>query len=839
MCSFFARFLLVFARFLLVFNYQQLLDKKSYLLLMKNKLFKNKMKLFYKNFKKEIDWEKYKEYYNDLKDKTQDELKIHYYKFGRYENRVIILKKKVWAHLYIYNINKFNEFYSEYIDIIMNNYNVIITYKEGNIIPIYNFKKRKKVDSNKFITNFLKKNKIKLTLYISANNYIDLIKIRKFLKNYEYLLKNYKNYNIYYKGFFYKNDINNDTKNINIQNIDYFVSIKRNKIENTELFTNSNGFNNKININEFIKFIKKSKYNNLTDFLEKSKKTNFLVIDMILCNGGAYMYLQNLISKYKKNINFLILREFNNVYCLTVNDDIYLNIYNLEDFDIEYKKNEKKINNIFINSIVTNSKEFNNYIFSLNKYKIAISHDFSLLYKEIQPIKINNLTSIYLEDNYDLIISQTRTTSDNLKLNNNIIIDMPDYYQIKDLYNYKNNKINICVLGNVSEIKGNHILKDFINFLKEKDIILKYDFKIFGKSHPYLKEYANPYNSINDLNEKLIEYKPNVILETSIWPETWSYTLTLAKTTNLPIFYLKKKINSCIKERLKFYNKAYEWTNFESLIFKINKYKQDYLFTIKNNLIFPKFYNSLFENKYIENLIIISSKIEIVNNNYGFLYCSKKSIYSQKKRYYDTLKTIKSIRDKFNNYNHKIILIDNSSFNNNELKEIKSSVDIFLGRENIRNIDYYTNECKLKAIAECSQINEINNYIIKNNITFKNMFKITGRYILNENFSFERFNNNKNNFKLAVEIINKKKNIKDYFYTCFYKINYNYFDIFVIAIKSIMYDEKIYVNNVNLEEILPNKIKKLSEKNTILNIKTLGLTQNISVWEKKKYIIKI
>ena len=54
-----------------------------------------------------------------------------------------------------------------------------------------------------------------------------------------------------------------------------------------------------------------------------------------------------------------------------------------------------------------------------------------------------------------------------------------------------------------------------------------------------------------------------------------------------------------------------------------------------------------------------------------------------------------------------------------------------------------------------------------------------------------------------------------------------------------MYDEKIYVNNVNLEEILPNKIKKLSEKNTILNIKTLGLTQNISVWEKKKYIIKI
>ena len=106
-------------------------------------------------------------------------------------------------------------------------------------------------------------------------------------------------------------------------------------------------------------------------------------------------------------------------------------------------------------------------------------------------------------------------------------------------------------------------------------------------------------------------------------------------------------------------------------------------------------------------------------------------------------------------------------------------------------------------------------------------------------FSFKRFNNNKNNFKLAVEIIDKNPNIKDYFYTCFYKINYNYFDIFVIAIRSIIYDEKIYVNNINLEQILPNKIKNLSKKNTILNIKTLGLTQNISVWEKKKYIIKI
>ena len=807
---------------------------------MKNKSFKKKMKNFYKKFQNEIDWQKYKEYYNDLKDKTKEELKIHYYKFGRYENRKIIFKKE-WAHLHIYNINKFNEFYGKYIDIIVYNYNVILLFNEGNQIPNYNFKIIKRVDSNDFITNYLKKNKIKLTFYISANKYIDLIKIKKFLKNYKYFIKNYKNYNIYYKGLFLKNNINNDNKNINIQNIDYFVSNEKNKMIKTNLFINSNGFDCRININQFIKFIKKGKYNNLTDFLDKSKKTNnILVIDMILCNGGAYTYLQNLISKYKKNVNFLILREFNNVYCLTVNDDFYLNIFfNLKDFDIDYKKNIKRINNIFINSIVTNSKEFNNYIFSLNKYKIGISHDFSLLYKEIQPIKINNLTSNYLEDNYDLIISQTRTTSDNLKLSNNIIVDMPDYYQIKDLYNYKNKKINICILGNISKIKGNHILKDFINFLKEKDIILKYNFKIFGKSHPYLKEYTNPYNSIDDLNKKLIEYKPNVILETSIWPETWSYTLTLAKTTNLPIFYLKKKFNSCIKERLNMYNKAYEWKSFESLILKINKYKQDYLFTIKNNLIFPKFYKSLFENKYIENLIIISSKINIVNNDDGFIYCPKKSIYSKKKRYNDTLETIKSIRDKFNNYNHKIILIDNSDFNNNELKEIKSKVDIFLGRENIKNIDYYTNKCKFKALAECSQINEINNYIINNNITFKNMFKITGRYILNENFSFKRFNNNKNNFKLAVEIIDKNPNIKDYFYTCFYKINYNYFDIFVIAIRSIIYDEKIYVNNINLEQILPNKIKNLSKKNTILNIKTLGLTQNISVWEKKKYIIKI
>ena len=57
-----------------------------------------------------------------------------------------------------------------------------------------------------------------------------------------------------------------------------------------------------------------------------------------------------------------------------------------------------------------------------------------------------------------------------------------------------------------------------------------------------MSEYDNcyGYNTIEEFNNILIKVKPNILLELSLWPETYSYTLSLAMITSLPILCLQK-----------------------------------------------------------------------------------------------------------------------------------------------------------------------------------------------------------------------------------------------------------------------------------------------------------
>ena len=68
-------------------------------------------------------------------------------------------------------------------------------------------------------------------------------------------------------------------------------------------------------------------------------------------------------------------------------------------------------------------------------------------------------------------------------------------------------------------------------------------------------------NNINELNRLLEKYKPNLLLELSIWPETYSYTLTLMMLTQLPILSLKKNMSCVVENRLSKYDKYYIFEN--------------------------------------------------------------------------------------------------------------------------------------------------------------------------------------------------------------------------------------------------------------------------------------
>ena len=564
-------------------------------------------------------------------------------------------------------------------------------------------------------------------------------------------------------------------------------------------------------------------------------KKSILVFDMMWMDGGAYIYLQNLIHKYSCKYNFIIIREsFNEKYInISLNDEYLLET----NFTLEQLNNY--INNInyefiFINSLATQSLEYKQFVFSLNGYKIGITHDFSIIYDIPQPTDLSVLKKIYSEFDYNLIISQHHVTSDNMKLTNTIYSEMPDYYNKDRKIDTINETINIAVIGAISKLKGIFFYEKLMNYIKHNNLQHKYKLHFFGNTWPVLQEYGKRYSDINTLNNMLISYKPNIILEASIWPETWSYTLTLSKTIDLPILYLKKKFNNVVSTRLSGY-KGYEFTNIETCLDLINKHSQNYFYTVKNELIFPPFYESLFSGNYIENIIVITSKIVVSDELYT--YVKTRSIYTREERLQQTIDTINSIRSYFSNKYYRILLIDNSKFSDDEYNLLNKNVDIFLTRDKYENIDYHTDNIIIKGIGESAQQAQVNNYLLKNNIVFKNMFKISGRYLLNKNFVFDKFNNNKNIFKLAIEVINQNPRVSEYYYTSLYKISYNYFKEFCQAITLLYLNKNILSRqgSFGFEQELPLLLQKISGKNIIHTVETLGLTQNISVWRIDQY----
>ena len=71
-----------------------------------------------------------------------------------------------------------------------------------------------------------------------------------------------------------------------------------------------------------------------------------------------------------------------------------------------------------------------------------------------------------------------------------------------------------------------------------------------------------------------------------MWPETYSYTLSLGMITQLPIIYLKKDFTGVIENRLEKYNKKCSFTNHEDLSVLFNQYKQDFFYTIEETIYF-------------------------------------------------------------------------------------------------------------------------------------------------------------------------------------------------------------------------------------------------------------
>ena len=333
--------------------------------------------------------------------------------------------------------------------------------------------------------------------------------------------------------------------------------------------------------------------NNLNSF--------FLIIDFDNGGGGTTFFINTIVSKYKYNQSFVTIRNYNGVHQINVNEDYIINKnYNDQDICIFLDNFKHKFNKCFINHTKGHNMLFLNKLASLNKYIITITHDYSLISHKHQPYyhelydlvhKNNDITVL---KHINLLITQHKTNIDIFATSykkNIDIVQLPDYKYSDKIYKYTNNCIVIGIIGNIIDIKGRKILDKIQNYYINNPRI---KLVVLGHIKSNICTNRHCYNGVVDLNKLLITHKPNVLLELSLWPETYSYTLTLSMLTQLPILYFKKNFPSVITRRLEQYNKSYYFNTLTQFDALIKTHNQNYLYTIKPVIYFDQYCDNLF-----------------------------------------------------------------------------------------------------------------------------------------------------------------------------------------------------------------------------------------------------
>jgi len=334
-----------------------------------------------------------------------------------------------------------------------------------------------------------------------------------------------------------------------------------------------------------------------------SLKNFILIVDFKNGGGGTTFFLNTIVSKYKYNQTFLIARNFYGALHLNINEEYELiHKYNNDDESLLFLENYKhKISKIFINHTLGHSDNFINKLFDLNKEVITITHDYSILTKICQPyyhkIKrcITESPSDFDPKKYSMIISQNETNTNVFGDNIHSIVELPDFKKSdKLIINNNRETIVIGIIGNIIDIKGKKIFRKIIKIFNENSNL---EFVVIGNI--VINDFTNYhyYNNINEFNDILIKTKPHALLELSLWPETYSYTLSLSMLTQLPIFCLKKKFKSVVENRLNQYNKAYYFSTLDELKYLIKNKTQHFFCTINPNIYYNKFWNELFITK--------------------------------------------------------------------------------------------------------------------------------------------------------------------------------------------------------------------------------------------------
>jgi hypothetical protein len=222
-----------------------------------------------------------------------------------------------------------------------------------------------------------------------------------------------------------------------------------------------------------------------------------------------------------------------------------------------------------------------------------------------------------------------------------------------------------------------------------------------------------------------------------------------------------------------------------------------------------------------ENIVIIPSLI----------YCDS-GIYSKDERFEQTKETIKTVKQKIPN--SFIVLIDISKFNGDEIEYFKNNCDMFLNpsddmelAEKIIGRKSYGEKTYLQYTINLLNNNE-NVYNFNNFPNLKHIFKVGGRYFLNDHFNYDNFNNEFDNIKIVSDSI-----YKNTCYTSCFKISKQNVSYLIDSFK--IFDNELKNNFYDIETMLFKHINRIPEginkQVEILGITCLSAVASVIIYE--------
>ena len=208
----------------------------------------------------------------------------------------------------------------------------------------------------------------------------------------------------------------------------------------------------------------------------------------------------------------------------------------------------------------------------------------------------------------------------------------------------------------------------------------------------------------------------------------------------------------------------------------------------------------------MENTVFITS---LVNCN------PSRTIYSRKDRFLQTKFTIQTVREKIPN--SFIILIDITDFTQEERDFFNSSCDIVINEYNSEIAKKCVFEHPNKSYGERYYLLRCFEELISRNIihNVKNIYKVSGRYYLDNKFNYDDYNND----KTVVKIVDEKL-WKNACTTCLFKLSIKDADIFF---NSLFHKEHFFLNGHCMEHFMYLFITSFNSENYI-NLLNLGMS---------------